>query len=131
MPMIDISFDTYKQLTLRRANETVTYDDVIRDLLKLPRAEATMSGESGKKGWTYKGVTFPHGTDLRANYKGQLYTARIENGEWMQGGTTMNSPSEAAHAVTSTSINGWSFWEARFPGENDWKPIKWLRRPAQ
>jgi hypothetical protein len=127
MPMIDVSFDTYKQLTLRRADETVTYDDVIRDLLKLPRTGAAVA-ESTKKGWTYKGITFPHGTELRANYKGQLYTARIENGEWRQDGTTMNSPSEAAHAVTHTSINGWSFWEAKKPGETDWILIKWLRR---
>ena len=125
--MIEISFDTYKQLTLRRDNETVSYDDVIRDLLKLPRVSATATGPS-KKGWSYKGVTFPHGTDLRANYKGAVHTARIDDGEWIQDGTTMNSPSEAAHAVTGTSVNGWTFWEARLPGESDWTIIKWMRR---
>ena len=127
MPMIEISFDTYKQLTLRRADETVSYDDVIRDLLKLPRISATASTKPLKKAWTNKGVTFPHGTELRANYKGEIHTARIDDGEWMQGETKMNSPSEAAHAVTSTSVNGWTFWEARLPGEDRWRLLKSMR----
>jgi hypothetical protein len=125
--MIEISFDTYKQLTFRRADETITYDDVIRDLLKLPRIGAAGSGRSAKKGWTYKGVTFPHGTELRANYKGELHAARIDDGEWIQGETTMNSPSEAAHVVTGNSVNGWTFWEARLPGEDRWRLLKSMR----
>jgi hypothetical protein len=91
-------------------------DDVIRDLLKLPRVGATASAQPTKKGWTYKGVTFPHGTELRANYKGEVHTARINDGEWIQGETPMNSPSEAAHAVTGNGRNGWTFWEARLAG---------------
>jgi hypothetical protein len=126
MPMIEISFDTYKQLTLRRADETVSYDDVIRDLLKLPRIGAT-STQPAKKGWTYKGVTFPHGTELRAHYKGEAHTARIDEGEWIQGETTMNSPSEAAYTVTGNNVNGWTFWEARLPGENRWRLLKSMR----
>ena len=55
MPVVEISFDTYKHLTLRREDETVTYDDVVRDLLKLPRLGTTASAEPAKKGWTNKG----------------------------------------------------------------------------
>ncbi len=127
MPVVEISFDTYKHLTLRREDETVTYDDVVRDLLKLPRLGATASAEPAKKGWTNKGVTIPHGTELRANYKGDIHTARIDDGQWIQGGTTMNSPSEAAHVVTGTSVNGWTFWEARLPGESRWRLLKSMR----
>lgn len=127
MPMVEISFDTYKHLTLRRDNEAVTYDDVIRDLLKLPRIGATASAQPAKKGWSYKGVTFPHGTELRANYKDAVHSARIDDGEWIQGDTPMHSPSEAAHAVTGTSVNGWTFWEARLPGEDRWRLLKSMR----
>ena len=128
MPMIEVSFDTYKELTMRRANEGVTYDDVIRKLMKLPPMGSTQTPQSsGKKSWTYKGVTFPHGTELRANYKGTLHTAKIEDGEWLQDGETRNSPSEAAHAITKTSINGWTFWEARLPGEDRWRILKSMR----
>lgn len=126
MPMIDISFDTYKELTMRRANETVTYDDVIRELLKLkPKIHAATAPT--KKPWIYKGVTFPHGTELRANYKGAIHTAKIEDGEWIQNGQVRSSPSEAAHAVTGNSVNGWSFWEAKLPGEDRWRVLKSMR----
>ena len=30
MPVVEISFDTYKHLTLRREDETVTYDEGVR-----------------------------------------------------------------------------------------------------
>jgi hypothetical protein len=127
MPMIEVSFDTYKELTMRRANESVTYDDVIRKLLKLPPIVGAQTHELTKKSWTYKGVTFPHGTELRVNYKGTLHTAKIDDGEWIQEGETRNSPSEAAHAITKTSINGWTFWEARLPGEDRWRILKSMR----
>jgi hypothetical protein len=127
MPMIEVSFDTYKELTMRRANESVTYDDVVRKLLKLPPIVGAQTPERTKKSWTYKGVTFPHGTELRANYKGALHTAKIDDGEWIQEGKTRNSPSEAAHAITKTSINGWTFWEARLPGEDRWRILKSMR----
>ena len=39
----------------------------------------------------------------------------------------MNSPSEAAHVVTGTSVNGWTFWEARLPGESRWRLLKSMR----
>jgi hypothetical protein len=121
MPVIDISFDTYKQLTMRRTDETVTYDDVIRSLMKLPPLKTKDELAAAKKSWTHKGVTLSHGTELRARYKGAAYTARIDDGVWMQDGKARTSPSEAANAVTGTNINGWHFWEARLPGEDRWR----------
>jgi hypothetical protein len=124
--MIEISFDTYKQLTMLRGDESVTYDDVIRRLMKLPLLVAQPSGPT-KKPWTYKNVTLPDGTDLRANYKGEAHTAKIDDGAWIQEGRVMNSPSEAATAITKNSVNGWNFWEARLPGETRWRIIKSMR----
>ena len=89
---INVSFETYKVLTSLRANESTTYDDVIRDLLKLPSEPKNTDHAALRKGWTYKGVTLPHGTDLRANYKGETYTAKIEDDKWMQDGTPQSSP---------------------------------------
>jgi hypothetical protein len=93
----------------------------------LPPIEATNLQQFGKKSWTYKGVTFPHGTEFRANYKGALHTAKIEDGEWMQEGEIRGSPSEAANAITNTTINGWTFWEARLPGEDRWRILTSMR----
>ena len=45
--------------TLRRTNETVCYDDVIRSLLKLPRVGATTRGKPGKGDGLIRGSYFP------------------------------------------------------------------------
>jgi hypothetical protein len=124
---IDIAFDTYKALTALRTDQSTTYDDVIRDLLRLPKASGAGERAGPRKAWTYKGVTLPHGTDLRVTYKGELRTAKIEDGEWIQDGRARSSPSEAANAITNTSVNGWTFWEARLPGETRWRLLKALR----
>ena len=96
--------------------------------MKLPKASApSLAKGAAQKSWTYKNVELPHGTELRANYKGALHSAQIKNGEWTQDGAVRGSPSEAAHAVTSTSVNGWTFWEARLPGESRWRYLKSFR----
>jgi hypothetical protein len=124
MPTIEISFDTYKQLTMRREHERVSYDDVIRGLMKLPPVGDAKGKPSDKKSWQYKGATLPHGTDIRCSYKGAEYAAKIDDGKWVQDGKVRTSPSEAAHAVTGNSVNGWTFWEARLPGEDRWRILK-------
>ena len=129
MPMIDITFDTYKALTMRRATEAVSYDDVIRDLLKLPPANPPSARENSenKKAWAYRGANLPHGTALRANYKGTTHIAHIADGEWIQDGSKQTSPSAAAFAITNNSVNGWDFWEARLPGEDRWRLLSMFR----
>jgi hypothetical protein len=126
MPMIDISFDTYKQLTLLRSSEDVSYDDVIRSLLKLPPTAPEQS-KPERKAWSYKGVTLPHGTDLRANYKGATHVAKIVDGEWIQSGEPQTSPSAAANAITGNSVNGWGFWEAKLPDQHRWRTLESFR----
>jgi hypothetical protein len=124
---IDIDFEAYKALTALRENETVTYNDVVRKLLKLSRSEAPKPAPA-QKGATFKGVFFPEGTQFRAGYKGRTYTAEIKDGVWKDtDGTTRNSPSEAAVKITRKNWNGWRFWHCRRPGETSWTAIDALR----
>jgi hypothetical protein len=126
---IDIDFEVYKELTLRRATESVTYNDVLRELLKLGPAinKASRPSAGGPGDWTPKGVRFPEGTEFRARYKGQIYLARVEKGALVRDGKRFDSPSAAAKDVTQNFVNGWTFWECRFPGESTWKNILPLR----
>jgi hypothetical protein len=122
---IDIDFDVFKALTNRRSSESVTYNDVLREMLGLP--SATASPQASGDGWTWKGVTLPNGTELRAEYKGQAYFAKIEGGKWMQNGKPRSSPSAAAYAITQSGINGWWFWSVKRPGDVIWVPLGKLR----
>lgn len=138
----EVDFDVFKALTARRATETTTYNDVLRELLGLlprdgglkPTAPTEEEGDTflqslarSDDAWEYRGVRFPNDTEFRANYKGKTYTALVENGVLKLNGKIVESPSEAAREVTGTSVNGWRFWECRRPGESRWRLIDALR----
>lgn len=125
----EVDFEVYKALTIRRATEQTTYNDVLRELLGLvPRQpSATRGPEIASGAWEYRGVRFPNGTEFRAKYKGKTYMALVEGGRLTLDGQPVGSPSEAAHRVTGTNVNGWRFWECRIPGETRWRIIEALR----
>lgn len=136
MQAIDVDFEVYKQLTMRRETEHVTYNDVLRALLGLDSTHTSPANEqtelnspsSGKGDWVVKGVTFPEGTEFRATYKGQLYQGVVSNGGLMVNGNSYTSPSAAAKAITNGPVNGWMFWQCKFPGRPSWEWITLLRR---
>ncbi len=129
MHTIEIDFDVFKEITLRRTTENVTPNDVLRNLLGL---EKKNSGDAPSvtdaKDWVTKGLTFPHATEFRAKYKGQKYYAKVENGALDYNGEKFFSPSSAAIAITGNSVNGWIFWECKLPGRENWQLIKNLRK---
>ena len=131
MQTVEVDFDVFKQLTMRRTTEYVSYNDVLRELLGLGQGSASPSSESAKSSpedWVAKGVRFPVGTDFRANYKGKVHVARSDGGSLSLNGKQYDSPSAAAMAVTSSPVNGWRFWECRLPGKSSWQLIESLRR---
>lgn len=130
MHPIEVDFEVYKQLTVRRATEQVTYNDVIRELLGLKKGALpsfTSLGAPADQDWTTKGVRFPVGTVFRAEYKGKQFAATVEDGALVLSGKRFLSPSAAAVSITRSPVNGWVFWECRFPGQSTWKLIKSLR----
>ncbi len=131
MHSIEVDFEVYKQLTVRRATEDVSYNDVIRELLGLDKVKpssATVASTSTSQDWVIKGVRIPGGTEFRSNYKGQIYPAHIEVGALVCNGKRYDSPSAAAVAVTGSPVNGWRFWECRLPGKSSWQLLDSLRR---
>ncbi len=131
MTNIEIDFDVFKELTNRRATENVTYNDVLREMLGLSPLKVTATKsiiELAADAWTTKGVTFPAGTEFRANYKGQTILAKVESGSLVLNGKRYDSPSAAAVSITGNMVNGWIFWECRLPGKTSWQTIKMLRK---
>ena len=140
MNSIEIDFDVYKKLTNLRETESVTYNDVLRQVLKISTPQNELhsspinleiqfnSGSTNKNNWTTKGVTFPAGTEFRGHYQGKIVLGRVESGGLKVNGTRYTSPSAAAGAITSTSVNGWIFWECKKPLEDEWQLIDYLRK---
>lgn len=131
MHTIEVDFDVLKALMLRRATEQVSYNDVLRDVLKLGPGAAVRPAavDAGLKGaWTSKGVVFPAGTEFRARYKGEVHTGRVADGALIVNGERYDSPSSAAMSLTDSPVNGWTFWECRRPGDTSWQVIKGLRK---
>lgn len=130
MRTIEVDFDVYKALTMRRPSENVSENEVLRQLLGLPLRRSTPEAANPptQGDWIVKGVRFPAGTEFRANYKGQTYLGRVENGALVLNGERFDSPSAAAVHITHNPVNGWHFWQCRLPGQASWQMIKTLRK---
>ncbi|MCG2830393.1 MAG: hypothetical protein L6302_05020 [Desulfobacteraceae bacterium] len=128
MKTIEIDFDVFKEITLRRATEKVSHNDVLRELFGLePKNSSDMSVATAGKSWVTKGVEFPHGTKFRATYKGQIFHATVEDGALVLNGKRFLSPSSAAVSITENPVNGWVFWECRLTENESWQIIKKYR----
>lgn len=130
MRTIEVDFDVFKAITMRRASEGVSENDVLRDLLGLPpiKGSSHPQASTGPGDWVAKGVRFPAGTEFRATYKGQTYLGRVEGGALVLNGKRFDSPSAAAISITGSPTNGWHFWQCRLPGQASWQMIKALRK---
>ncbi len=132
MVAIDVDFEVFKELTVRRRSEAMTENEVIREILGLskPATHSKAAGpqSSGGTPWVSKGVVFPHGTEFRATYKGQQHTGTVQNGALVLNGKRFSSPSAAAVAITGNPVNGWVFWECLIPGTTKWKTLTELRK---
>lgn len=82
----------------------------------------------GNGAW-FSNVFFPEGTQFRATYKGETYTGEIKNGCWVdQDGSKRTSPSDAAGAISGNNVNGWKFWYAKRPDDDNWVKLDELKQ---
>lgn len=126
---LSIDFEVFKALTARLESPNDTYNEVLRRLLDLRQVPSAAKhvALTDARSWVVGGATFPHGTEFRARYKGQTYSARVEDGALLYNSQRFESPSPAAAAITKNSVNGWLFWECRLPGRSQWVSMKSLR----
>ena len=131
---IEIDFDVFKALTLRREDETVSYNDVLRGLLGLDKTSTrpaardlaenpikAFAAPEGVAGYAYRGGFLPNGTKLKALYKNRIYNAEIVDGLWINDdGSKHATPTSAASHITRTSTDARRFWSAKRPSDGDW-----------
>ena len=130
---IEIDFDVHKCIELERRTFQETPNEVLRRLLGIDKKSRSLGVSTGRP-WSGKGVTLPHGTDVRMEYNGRLHIGTIHDGEWLVEGKRFKSPSAAAGGVATTklgkhpSLDGWEYWQVKRPGDHDWVPISELRK---
>ena len=144
---MEVDLEVYKALTARLEYDGQTHNDVLRELLSLdsiaeenvatPAISKAFEGlaqvadswsRPAEKGFYSRGLFLPEGTLLRAQYKGDVYSAGISDGRWMdQNGDEQSSPSAAASSITDNNVNGLRFWEAKRPQDSSWRRLEFLR----
>ena len=134
---IEIDFGVHKLIEMQRQSFMETPNDVLRRLLKIgERSPGHSTPLRGGRPWLGKGVTLPHGTELRMAYNGRQYSGFIENGRWLVEGKSFASPSAAASGVAvtksgkHTSLDGWIYWHFRRATDADWVSLKQARQNA-
>jgi hypothetical protein len=116
MPTIEVDFETFKEITVRRPNEKVTEGDVVRAALGLPTKNSGLDNVTtrgiGGQFWYSEGVPFPMGTRLRHVYRGgKTAEAEITKDGVKIGAETFPGLSPAASFSAGHQANGWQFWE--------------------
>ncbi len=135
---IEIDFDIHKLIEAERKSFDEPPYVALRRLLKLPQPETTpktTKTETEGRPFIEDGVSVPHGSLARMEYlRGtQVYEGRFLDGKLVVNGESYTSLSAAASslAVTrkghKTSLNGWLYWEAKFPNETKWRKLSDLR----
>jgi Protein of unknown function (DUF2924) len=133
MNTIEVDFDVLKALMAKRSSESVTYNDVLREMLGLKAVSAGSKKQVDQVpqgAWVTKGLAFEPGTHLRAIHKGRVYEGFVISGALNVKGRDYQSPSAAAAAITGYPVNGWNFWtvDVGRPGASDWRSLSSLRK---
>ena len=135
---IEIDFDIHQLIEAERKGFDEPQYLALRRLLKLPAPDAlstkSYSIEQGKP-FVEDGVSIPHGSEARMEYQRgkQVYEGQFLDGALVVEGQRFNALSAAASAFavtkkgTKTSLNGWMYWQVRFPGELEWRSLQQMR----
>lgn len=135
---IEIDFDIHQKITAERRSFDEHPYLALRRLLGLPATPVNEDSDGQKKvgrPFIQEGVSIPHGSLAKMEYQrgSQIYEGEFLDGKLVVNGKSYTSLSAAANdlAVTKdgkkTSLNGWLYWKARFPGEHTWRSLNDMR----
>lgn len=139
---IEIDFDIHKLIEAERQNFDEAPYIALRRLLKLPEIDTSANDPEAMIGegnpFIEDGVAIPHGSLARMEYQRgkQIYEGRFLDGKLVVNGQSFSALSAAASALAvtkkggKTSLNGWLYWQAKFPNEAKWRSLSAMRDEA-
>ena len=123
---IEIDFDVFKALTLRRSTEDISYNDVLRELLGLgPQKNPVSSAlSSGHGDWVTKGVRFPTARNSALPTRVRNTTERLSlEGLLLTISVFIPLRRPPLKLLATRSMDG-LFGSAACPGKSSWQMIK-------
>jgi hypothetical protein len=86
--------------------------------------------QSATRGYQWKSLFLPEGTEIRMSYKGTYHYAKVEGDQIIYEGKTI-SPGSLANTITSSSRNAWRDLWIKRPDDKEWKLSDDCRRENQ
>ncbi|MFH1216671.1 MAG: hypothetical protein V1706_09240 [Pseudomonadota bacterium] len=81
---------------------------------------------SDDRGYQWKSLFLVHGTQIRMQYKGTTFYAKVEGDEIIYNGESI-SPGSMVNKITGTSRNAWRDLWIKSPGDQEWQLALELR----
>lgn len=89
--------------------------------------KSELLSESDTRGYQWKSLFLPDGTQIRMQYKGSYSYAMVENDEIIYAGKSI-SPSSLANCIAGSSRNAWRDLWIKRPSDKEWKLADECRR---
>jgi hypothetical protein len=134
---IEVDWDIFKMIETERRSFDEPHYIALRRILKLPELDSAMTSVPAQGApWREDGVEVPHGSAARMEYQrgSQVYEGSFLNGRLVVSGKAYDTLSAAASDLaktksgSKTSLNGWLYWKAKFPGEEYWRSLEEMRK---
>jgi hypothetical protein len=99
----------------------------INQWIAMERSQLTPAAHTPTRGYQWKTLFLPEGTELRISFDRENFYARVEGDEIIYRGRPV-SPRQMAISVAGEGRNAWREVWILLPGERKWYPASRLRR---
>lgn len=84
------------------------------------KPELSVEISNDAKGYQWKNLFLPHGTQIRMQYRSTYFYAKVEGDEILYDGKPI-SPGSLANSIAGTSRNAWRDLWIKRPEDKEWK----------
>ena len=119
---------------LRQSGSALTAKDVaaqaINQWIATAKGQYPSQSVTPSRGYQWKALFLPEGSELRMRFGDQCYYARVEGDAIVYQGQRV-SPRQMAIAIAGGGHNAWRETWVLLPGETKWRPASLLRRESE